>query len=221
MPVSKTNLRLDSEVSYCKPTPLNLERHLLDQGVIRGYAATFADGLFLPGAFVASLERWRACDASPQMTWNADPYDVVGRWTSCLEDSHGLLVTGRLALGTERGERIRQELRGGIDGLTVMFNQTAKSGAKVSEAHIGEISLMRQAEIPTTQNSQPVRFANVGEFEGWLREKGVAKAAARKLASGGWAKLTAGNDETSEVAALEALSNLLGAANYQLATRRL
>lgn len=220
MSITKTNLRLNSEANYCKPTPLNLDRSLLDQGVIRGYAATFADGLFLPGAFTASLERWRACDASPQMTVNCDPYDVVGRWTSCLEDSNGLLVTGRLALGTECGERIRQELRGGIDGLTVMFNQKAKIGKKVSEAHIGEISLMREAAIPAAQNSQPLKFSNSVDFEGWLREQGVSKAAARKLAAGGWPNLTAGNDETNEQDAIEALSKALGIANYQLETRR-
>lgn len=220
MPVSKSNLTLNSTLNYSEPVSLNLDRSLLDQGVIRGYAATFANG-FQPGAFAASLEYWRACDASPHMTWCADPSDVVGRWSSCLEDGHGLLVTGRLALGTERGERIRQELRNGIDGLSAFFQIKTKIGGKIVAAHLSEVSLMRGAEIPEDKSAQPLKFANVGEFEGWLREKGVAKAAARKLASGGWAKLSAGADETSEAEAIEALSKMLGAANHQFETRRI
>lgn len=218
MPVTKCKLILNSTANYCAPVPLNLDPSLLDQGVIRGYAATFAKG-FQPGAFAASLDYWRVCNAAPHMTWNSDPGDVIGSWTSCVEDHYGLLVTGRLALGTERGERIRQEIRNGIDGLSAIVQIKSETAKKYTEVHLSEVSLMRQAAIPSAKDSQPLKFANVGEFESWLRDQGVAKAAARKLATGGWPKLTAGNDETNEQDAIEALSKALGIANYQLASR--
>lgn len=220
MPVSKTNQTINSSASWCVPTPLNLDRSMLDQGVIRGYAARFSDGLFAPGAFRASLDRWRDCGATPHMTWNGDPFDVVGKWTNCIEDSQGLLVTGKIILGTERGDRVRQALRGGIDGLTVLFNQKAKTGDKVSEAHIGEISLMREADIPAPKAAAPTKLQNSIDFESWMRDRGMPKAAARKLAAGGWPGLSAGKTESNPDEALEALSKALGLANHQLSTRR-
>ena len=219
MPVSRDNSTLNSHASYCRPVPLNVDRTLLDQGFVRGYAATFAKG-FAPGSFKASLDTWRACGTLPHMTWNGDPGDVIGKLTSVLEDSNGLLVTGKLALGTERGSLIRKELQSGIDGLSAFFGIKSETDRLITEAHLSEVSLIREAAIPASTEARATapKLSNAVDFERWLRSQGMAKNAAKKLAAGGWPNLNAPNIE--DEAELQALAKVLSNATFELSTRR-
>ena len=219
MTVTLKNSILNSEASYCKPVPLNLERAHLDEGIVRGYAARFDKG-FAPGAFKASLDAWRACGTLPHLTFNGDPGDVVGKWTSIIEDDTGLLVTGKIATSSPRGKLVMQELRNGIDGISAFFRVKDEDHKKCTQVHLTDVSLMREAAIPAAQASSALKFQNGLEFEGWLRNHGVAKAAARKLATGGWSKLAAGDEDKNDSAKLEALIQTLGLANFDLAHRR-
>ena len=79
---------------------------------------------------------------------------------------------------------------------------------------------MRKAAIPTRTNNA-VRFGNATDFEKWLRSNGVAKNPARKLAAGGWDRLTSNdNDDTPDEAELQALAKVLSNATFELSTRR-
>ena len=219
MPVSRDNSTLNSHASYCRPVPLNVDRTLLDQGFVRGYAATFAKG-FAPGSFKASLDTWRACGTLPHMTWNGDPGDVIGKLTSVLEDSNGLLVTGKLALGTERGSLIRKELQSGIDGLSAFFGIKSETDRLITEAHLSEVSLIREAAIPASTEARATapKLSNAVDFERWLRSQGMAKNAAKKLAAGGWPNLNA--PDTEDEAELQALARVLSQSTFELSSRR-
>lgn len=214
---------------YCTaPVSLTIDRSRLDGGVIEAYAVLFNSSSkygtaeIKPGAFKASLEFHKSAGTLPIMTWNHDPADVVGRWVEAREDGTGLRLTGRIALNTERGNLLRQELLHGIDGIAASYALKKTANGDVTEAHIWEASFVREQAIPVEKKasaaaSSPV-FANSVDFEKWLRDHGVAKNAARKLAAGGWSRLQ--SQETDDAAAAEALARILNKANFELITRR-
>lgn len=219
MSITRNNSTLNTTATYCRPVALSLDRALLDEGIVRGYAARFGEG-FAPGAFKASLDTWRACGTLPHLTWNGDPSEVIGKLTSALEDATGLLVTGKVALGTSRGSTVQQQLRSGVDGMSAFFVEKTKVAKTCTEVQLTEISIMHQAAIPSGKDAPALKFEDSRQFEGWLRDQGVAKAAARKLATGGWSKLAAGDEDTHDAANLEALIKTLGLANFDLSDRR-
>ena len=219
MPSHKIGSVIHSETTVVAPVPFKVNPTLLDQGIVEGYAAIFANS-FKPGCFKASLDYHKACGTLPSMTWNCDPADTVGRWTAVVEDSTGLRVTGQIALNTARGGIVRQELLAGIDGLSASFVTKATDGSLITEAHVWDISFMREAALATGPEARTVapQFSNAVDLEKWLRGNGVAKNAARKLAAGGWQRLQGDDPETE--AALKALTKTLSNATYELSDRR-
>lgn len=217
-----------SSSSYCTaPVSLSVDRKRLDTGTIEAYCALFdatdkyGTAKIKPGAFRASLAFHAAAGTLPAMTWNHNPADIVGRWIEAREDGTGLRLTGRIALGTERGDMLRQELLHGIDGVSASYALTKSEKGDVVAAHVWEASFIREQAIPvekktTAAASAPV-FSNSVGFEKWLRDHGVAKNAARKLAAGGWSRLQ--SHDTDEDAA-EALARVLAKSNFELTSRR-
>ncbi|MCX7349827.1 MAG: hypothetical protein NTZ54_09980, partial [Alphaproteobacteria bacterium] len=114
----------------------------------------------------------------------------------------------------------QQQLRSGIDGISAFFIEKTQVAKTCTEVQLTEISIMREAAIPSAKDAPALKFQDSRQFEGWLRDQGVAKAAARKLATGGWSKLAAGDEETNDAANLEALIKTLGLANFDLSNRR-
>ena len=176
------------------------------------------DGVILR-TVAQSIAHAKACGVFPALTFNCDHSDVVGRVTAMTEDAHGLRITAQLALSTERGSAARQELLAGIDGMSISFNAAAGDATTHTEATVFGISLMRKAAIPTRTNNA-VRFGNATDFEKWLRSNGVAKNAARKLAAGGWDRLTSNDNETEDEAELQALARVLSQSTFELSSRR-
>ena len=223
MPVYSSNSTLILDYHHTAPVALTPDRRRLDQGIIEGYAARYERGdnakAFKPGCFSASIAHAKACGVFPALTFNCDHSDVVGRVTAMTEDAHGLRITAQLALSTERGSAARQELLAGIDGMSISFNAAAGDATTHTEATVFGISLMRKAAIPTRTNNA-VRFGNATDFEKWLRSNGVAKNAARKLAAGGWDRLTSNDHETEDEAELQALARVLSQSTFELSSRR-
>lgn len=98
-----------------------------DDGVIEGYGSVFgvmdayAD-IVAAGAFAESLKAHKAAGTMPAMLWQHDSDEPVGVWTEMVEDDKGLLVRGRLAMGTTRGREASELLKmRAINGLSIGF----------------------------------------------------------------------------------------------------
>jgi len=217
----------------------NAEFKLADTstGTISGYGSVFhtqdsQGDVILPNAFARSLaERKAAGRGLPPMrlmhgaALGGDPRPV-GVWTSMAEDSKGLRVEGRLAgQDTETGRYNSALVRdGALRGLSVGFT-IGQNGVvygrgpgqprrTLKALNLHELSLVddpsnSSAVIDTIKSAADV--TSYPEFEDFLREAGFAKAAARKLAGGGWTALKASETETEDPAIAELFACLKAA----------
>lgn len=122
-------------------------------GAFAGYASVFgvldAQGdRVAPGAFAASLARWKAAGQWPPFLWQHDQGEPIGRFDALAEDARGLKVAGRLALQTRRGREAHALLKlGAIDGLSIGYTPLAaapgEGGARLlRKVDLHEISLV-------------------------------------------------------------------------------
>lgn len=134
-------------------------------GRFAGYASVFnridAGGdMVMPGAFANSLGRARD---RIRMLFQHDPKEPVGTWERIGEDSHGLLVSGRLLPGVPRADALRRLIAGGaLDGLSIGFRtvRATREGGhrKLWQIDLYEVSIVafpmmedaRIAPSPTT-----------------------------------------------------------------------
>lgn len=171
-----------------------------ETGEVAGYASVFdvrdaQKSAVLPGAFQKSLAAWRDRGRSPPMLWAHDPEQPIGVWTSLAEDRRGLKVTGTINLDVEQGREtwalVKQRA---VTGLSIGFTVVEEGYDKANdlrllkEVDLWEISVVVFPANPET-HLEPVRFSDRSAYERFLRQHGVAKAAARKLAAGGWPAL--------------------------------
>jgi HK97 family phage prohead protease len=93
-----------------------------DEGTFTGYAATFDQepdlqgDVIQPGAFAQSIADWRARNAWPPLLWNHEwdtPASVLGVITDMVEDSRGLLITGKLDLDHEPAVAVWKAMKSG------------------------------------------------------------------------------------------------------------
>lgn len=168
-------------------------------GRFEGYASTFngpADSygdVIAPGAFAASLAAHKAAGTAPVMLWQHDTAEPIGRWIDLREDSHGLRVVGQLTLETQRGAEALALLKANaLNGLSIGFmvpdDGAVMSGRQrtITKADLVEVSIV---SLPANSAARVVQVKSIREFEESLRDAGFPKAAARKLAAGGWPAL--------------------------------
>lgn len=113
----------------CKVSaPVLRIKALEDTGEITGYASTFGGEpdsygeIVAPGAFKDSLAEHKRKKTMPKMFWQHQSAEPIGRWTSATEDDLGLLVTGKLNMGVQRGAEAYELLKAGdIDGLSIGY----------------------------------------------------------------------------------------------------
>lgn len=175
--------------------------------MITGYGSTFNGPpdsygeIVAPGAFDASLRAHATEKTAPVMLWSHNPAEPIGRWESIKEDAHGLRVTGKLELETNRGREAHALLKSGsLNGLSIGFMadesdiEHATDGSRVlKKIDLWEISLV---SMPANSRARVDGVKHIGsrrELEELLRDAGLARAAARKVADGGYEGL-AGQD---------------------------
>jgi HK97 family phage prohead protease len=179
------------------------------QGIISGYASVWAGQ---PGgevdsygdqiarnAFSATLAEHKAAGTMPPMLWSHDPSRPVGKWVEVREDDRGLFVVGQLNLQTDAGKEAFAHLQArDVSGLSIGF-QVAKDGFQhqtggsrlLTAVSLFEISVVampasRAARITEVKSMQTQR-----DLERWLHdEAGLSRAAAVKVARGGWSALS-------------------------------
>lgn len=193
-----------------------------DDGSFEGYGSVFNvidsyRDIVLPGAFKKSIAEHRQKKSMPALLWQHDPSQPIGVWDSMEEDGHGLKMTGRFALGTQRGKEAHELLKiGAVKGLSIGFT-IADDGEEYNEEHsvwhLKEINLWETSVVtfPANQDAQVTEvrtaleqgvFPNIREFEQFLmRDAGFSRSQARTILNQGYKSLVkhdAGLDAFSE-----------------------
>jgi HK97 family phage prohead protease len=158
-----------------------------DDGVIEGYGSVFgvmdayAD-IVAAGAFAESLKAHKAAGTMPAMLWQHDSDEPVGVWTEMVEDDKGLLVRGRLAMGTTRGREASELLKmRAINGLSIGFYSrqwsydTETDVRTLTAVDLWEVSLVtfpanREARVQSVKSIDDL--ATLKDCERLLRDAG-------------------------------------------------
>ena len=206
-------------------------------GTISGYGSVFhtldtQGDVVMPGAFAQSLAARKASGRGmvPMRLMHGaalggDPRPV-GTWTNMVEDTKGLRVEGRLAgMDTETGRYNAALIRdGALRGLSIGYTlgQNGVTYGKgpgqprrtLKAINLHELSIVDDASNASAQIDTIKSAASVTtypDFEEFLHDAGFPKAAARKLASGGWSALKASDTETEDPAIAELFACLKAA----------
>lgn len=182
---------------------LDLEVKADAQGRIEGLASTFGGDpdrhgdIVSPGAFTKSLAQHRAAGTLPAMLWSHQLERPIGSWSRIEETSEGLAVVGQINVKTQGGADAFEHVRSGDVGAFSIGFLTPENGRRylgkgtfaLDEIDLVEISLVA---VPANTRAR-VRSVKFLESKSatvqFLRDAGLPKAAATKLAAGGFAAL--------------------------------
>lgn len=145
------------------------------EGVFEGYASLFGaldlgGDMVMPGAFTDGLARLGA--SGVKMLWQHDPGQLLGVWTSIIEDSRGLKVRGRLNLNVARARETLALMRdGAIDGLSIGYRtrravKDSQSGVRrlyaldLIEISIVTFPMLPQARVESVKHDARTRWRN-------------------------------------------------------------
>lgn len=204
----------------------NLEiKAVQEDGFFSGYGAVFGNidwynDVILPGAFTASLAKWRAKNKMPPVLWNHNDSEPIGVYTNIYEDEKGLYVEGKLLIDdVPRAKSTHALLKAGaIDGLSIGYstkkaNQQTNGVRELVEVDIGEISIVTQPanerSLITSVKSKldEGELPTLPEFEKFLRESGFSKSQSVAIASKGLRPLLSESEEENKEA--KSISNAL------------
>ena len=202
--------------------PLSIKAAPDAEGVFEGYGSIFGNvdsygEKVAPGAFAASLVRHKREGTSPLMLWQHDPGSPIGVWEYIAEDGKGLYVKGRLISEVARArEALALMKAGALRGLSIGYRtvdserENASGIVTLKEADLFEVSIVsfpanRRARVDSVKASDRLaEFAarlrdgeppQIKEFEDILRDAGVPKSMAVRIASVGYAKAIRGEPE--------------------------
>ena len=198
-----------------------IELKLLDtavgEGVIEGYAASFGGVDFggdtiVPGAFKDTIAHHHAAGTAPAMLWAHRQSEPIGKWIAMGEDARGLRVQGRLNTETEPGRKAHAHIKAGdVTGLSIGYD-VAQGGAKqtatgrtLTKLHLHETSVVTVPMDPRARITGVKSLGSRADLEDLLRETGLARGAAKKIAAGGWPALSGEADPNPEDPSMRAL----------------
>ncbi|KCX92027.1 phage prohead protease, HK97 family [Acinetobacter baumannii 6112] len=207
----------------------NLEiKAVQEDGFFSGYGAVFGNidwynDVILPGAFTASIAKWRAKNKMPPVLWNHNDSEPIGVYTNIYEDEKGLYVEGKLLIDdVPRAKSTHALLKAGaIDGLSIGYstkkaNQQTNGVRELVEVDLSEISIVTQPanerSLITSVKSKldDGELPTLPEFEKFLRESGFSKNQATAIASKGLRSLlSVSEEETKEAKSISNALNIL------------
>ncbi|MGI3278977.1 HK97 family phage prohead protease [Acinetobacter baumannii] len=204
----------------------NLEiKAVQEDGFFSGYGAVFGNidwynDVILPGAFTASIAKWRDKNKMPPVLWNHNDSEPIGVYTNIYEDEKGLYVEGKLLIDdVPRAKSTHALLKAGaIDGLSIGYstkkaNQQTNGVRELVEVDLSEISIVTQPanerSLITSVKSKldDGELPTLPEFEKFLRESGFSKNQATAIASKGLRSLLSESEEETKEA--KSISNAL------------
>lgn len=206
-------------------------------GAFEGYASTFGNvdsfgEKVMPGAFIDSLVQHKRQGTRVKMFAFHDSRSVVGRWVDMAEDAKGLFVKGQLNMKVQKAVELRDLMvEGDIDGLSIGFrdvkSEMVDNVVQLQQIDLLEISIVSlpantratvddvksvtsagrfEAFCQSLKDGKPLPAA---EFEDILRDAGVPKSMATRIASVGYARAIRSDSESEAEAALLAMRESL------------
>lgn len=135
------------------------------------------------------------------MLWGHDPARPIGRWLEVREDDVGLYVRGQCNLDTTAGKDAHSHLANGdATGMSVGFR--IPEGGSKWEGGVNLLSQidLREVSVVTMPANDRARVTSKADLVDLLTKSGLPRAAAAKVAAGGFAALTHNDDD--EIGAL-------------------
>lgn len=167
-----------------------------EAGYFEGYGSIFGNkdlgnDVVVQGAFAKSIGKKGA--KAVKMLYQHRPDEVIGVYDEIIEDSRGLKVKGRLAMGTQRGREVYELMKmGALDGLSIGYRVSAK-GADYDDRGkrrmLKEVDLMEISAVTFPMNPkarvQAVKGADmtIRDWENLLREEGGLSRSESKVAA--------------------------------------
>lgn len=199
-------------------------------GLVQGYASTFGGppdafgSIVAPGAFRNSLVKHKHENSTPAMFWSHNPEKPIGKWLDVREDEKGLLVEGKIELGTQRGREALSLLKSGsVTGLSIGF-AVPRGGRKsngdgtetFTEIELWEVSLVAMPANSRARVTDVRSIDSLRSFESFLREAGFPRSASETIATKGWP----GMMPKGEAEQLEELANSIRAGTQLIQTQK-
>ncbi|WP_018688713.1 HK97 family phage prohead protease [Ahrensia kielensis] len=206
---------------------LDLEIKSDGNGRIEGYASTFggeADrqgDIVSIGAFERTLAEHKNGGTLPAMLWSHRQEELIGRWTNIHEDTKGLHVAGQINMKTTRGREAYEHVAAGDAGAFSIGYFIPDGGRKYNsdgsftllDVDLFEVSVVAIPANPRAKITSVKSLNSKSELIDILRDAGLAKAAAARLAAGGWPALS--NTDDTELKAKQ-LASIIDAATHNL-----
>lgn len=188
-------------------------------GLIAGLASSFSTepdrvgDRVKPGAFRKTLKSHTDSGTMPAMCWQHSPEIVVGRWTTMQETALGLEVRGQVNLKTGAGrDAFEHVLAGDARWLSIGYNTPdggrtydGKGVWTLSEVDLIEVSIVSAPADRKARITEVKSLGSKAELIDALRDVGLSKAAAARVAAGGWPALAGVDDDTEHATRLAAL----------------
>lgn len=170
-----------------------------EDGVFSGYGTVWGDvdaysETLAKGSIKRSLKK-----REPAMLWQHDTTQPVGVWTSLVEDDHGLLLEGKVALDASIGRDAYALMKlGAVKGLSIGFIPVKWSQDRdnrlvtFSEVDLYEVSIVTFPALSSAKIDNVKSFFNgeqmptVRDVEAFLRDSGLSKTQAMTFISKGY-----------------------------------
>jgi len=196
-----------------------------DDGSFSGYGSVFGvidsyNERVMPGAFTRSIEQKGANGVA--LLWQHRSDSPIGVYTEMREDTKGLYVEGKLALGTEKGREAYELMKMGWKaGMSIGFmpseSEKAEDGVReVRELDLWEVSIVtfpanaasmvEQVRAKIENGDEPTKR----DIERLLtRDAGLSRSKAAALLAGGYDTMIDQRDADDEASDLwKALSGI-------------
>lgn len=192
------------------------------KGIVQGLASAFGGppdsygDIIAPGAFRRTISEHKSEGSMPLMLWSHDPSAPIGRWTEMKETDQGLFVRGQINLETSRGQDANAHIKAGdINGLSIGF-YVGPNGKKAGEngtTIIVDCDLVEVSVVAMPANRRArIQLDSKRALEDLLQKSGLPRAAAVKLAAGGWPALLGADPEEQTQIVKSAADRILRAA---------
>lgn len=205
--------------------PLTL-KSVSDSGEFEGYGSVFGvkdsyGDIVIPGAFVKSLDNWKAKGSQPAMLWQHKSDEPIGIYTEMKEDEVGLFVKGRLLIDDDPlAKRAHAHMKAGsLTGLSIGYMLNDWEYDRTKDAFLlKEIDLWEVSPVTFPSNDE-ARVSDVksafarGEtpspksIERVLRDVGLSRTQAKAFMATGYGAISQ-RDADELGSALNALKSI-------------
>ena len=197
-------------------------KNLAEDGTFEGYGSIFGNvdcyrESVVKGAFSKSLKKHEQDNNPVLMLWQHSWQDPIGVWKELKEDDRGLY--GEINLDVQKGREAYSLMKQrALTGLSIGYKEVKYTdNAEVrllEEIDLYEISPVtfpanEEARISAVKSERFQQFAqnlrnglppSIKEFEDVLRDAGISKSMATRIASVGYAKAIRSESESTQKA---------------------